>query len=122
MTYSTQEEKFLRAAPCPKGKGKKQKKNTAAEGRRLAEEHQELLNWADVVYKIKWKKLRCQISTAYRKKNAVKPATIATFTLRSAISNVSNELVSPNNVMKWDKSCFHQELIVFKPYFPTELF
>lgn len=53
MTYSTQEEKFLRAAPCPKGKGKRQKKNTAAEGRRLAEEHQELLNWADVVYKIK---------------------------------------------------------------------
>lgn len=53
MTYSTQEEKFLRAAPCPKGKGKRQKKNTAAEGRRLAEDHQELLNWADVVYKIK---------------------------------------------------------------------
>lgn len=52
MTYSTQEEKFLRAAPCPKGKGKRQK-NTAAEGRRLAEDHQELLNWADVVYKIK---------------------------------------------------------------------
>lgn len=53
MTYSTQEEKFFRPAPCPKEKGKRQKKKAAAEGRRLAEDHQELLNWADVVYKIK---------------------------------------------------------------------